>query len=468
MSAQNTDSLKLALKNARHDTTRCNILYELIEAESDDKVWPVYNEQLMELAKKNAFTAPTGSLQKFYLNYYAGALNNMGVLSNDIGDINKALDYYKKSLKIQEEIDDPGGIATALNNIAFVYDEQGNIPAALDFYHRSLSFLEKTNDNRGIANSLNNIGLVYQDQGDYAKALEFFLKGLKIMQEIKDKNGISTSLNNIGLSYDNQGDPGNALKYYHKSLSVAEEINDKDAAAITLINLGGVYFYQGDTTEALTYIRKSLKIYRELNDKRGMAIALNNIAAILFKQGKLSESLTYAIPSMEMATELGYPMNIKDAASTLKSIYKKQNKYNEAFKMYAIEVQMRDSINNEATRKASIRKQLQYHYETQAAELKDEQDKKDLITKQELNQKENQRNYFSIGFGLVIVLALFIFRSYRQKQKANVIISQQKHEVEESRKEILDSIHYAKRIQKAHLPTNNYIQKNINRLQNKG
>ncbi|MBK7666956.1 MAG: hypothetical protein IPJ32_06110 [Sphingobacteriaceae bacterium] len=111
---------------------------------------------------------------------------------------------------------------------------------------------------------------------------------------------------------------------------------------------------------------------------------------------------------------------------------------------------------------------MQYQYETQACELKNEQDKKDLLAKAELQQREKERNYFIIGFALVIVLAGFIFRSYRQKQKANILIAQQKHEVEESRKEILDSIHYAKRIQKAHLPTLSYIEKNLNRLQNKG
>ena len=136
--------------------------------------------------------------------------------------------------------------------------------------------------------------------------------------------------------------------------------------------------------------------------------------------------------------------------------------------MYELEIQMRDSINNQETRKASVKKQMQYEYETKARELKNEQDKKDIIAKAELIQREKERNYFVIGFALVIVLALFIFRSYRQKQKANLIITQQKHEVEESRKEILDSIHYAKRIQKAHLPTHNYIDKNLSRLQNKG
>jgi hypothetical protein len=34
-----SDSLKLALKNANHDTLKCEILSELIENENDDSVW---------------------------------------------------------------------------------------------------------------------------------------------------------------------------------------------------------------------------------------------------------------------------------------------------------------------------------------------------------------------------------------------------------------------------------------------
>ena len=69
------------------------------------------------------------------------------------------------------------------------------------------------------------------------------------------------------------------------------------------------------------------------------------------------------------------------------------------------------------------------------------------------------------------MFAIFIFRSYRQKQKANVIITRQKEEVEkakelvdEKQKEILDSIHYAKRIQTALITSEKYIAKNLNRL----
>lgn len=51
------------------------------------------------------------------------------------------------------------------------------------------------------------------------------------------------------------------------------------------------------------------------------------------------------------------------------------------------------------------------------------QDKKDVIAAEELKQKEKEWNNFIVGFALV--MALFIFRSYRQKQKDNIIITNQ-------------------------------------------
>ncbi len=46
------------------------------------------------------------------------------------------------------------------------------------------------------------------------------------------------------------------------------------------------------------------------------------------------------------------------------------------------------------------------------------------------------------------------------------IIEKQKHEVEEKQKEILDSIHYAKRIQNALITNEKYIDKTLNDLSN--
>jgi hypothetical protein len=69
----------------------------------------------------------------------------------------------------------------------------------------------------------------------------------------------------------------------------------------------------------------------------------------------------------------------------------------------------------------------------------------------------------SVAFAVAII-TLIIFRSLNITKKQKFIIKNQKELVEEKQKEILDSIHYAKRIQNALLPTEKYIQKNIDRM----
>ena len=46
------------------------------------------------------------------------------------------------------------------------------------------------------------------------------------------------------------------------------------------------------------------------------------------------------------------------------------------------------------------------------------------------------------------------------------LVEDQKQQVEEKQKEILDSIHYARRIQKSLLPIEKTIEKTLNRLRN--
>jgi tetratricopeptide (TPR) repeat protein len=482
------DSLKLVLKNAKHDTTRCNILNLMIESEGDDKVWPVFNEQLLNLAKKNSKTSPI--LKPFYLKYIANAFNNIGFLAQQQGDVAKALEYYHKSLKIQEEIKNKEGIARSLNNIGFIYKNQGDMLKALEYYHKSLRNLEEIKDKKGIAYSLNNIGFIYDNQDDITKALECYQRSLKIQEEVKDKEGIATSLNNIGGIYYKQKELSAALDYWLKGLAIREEINDQEGVATTLNNIGGIYNSQGSAkdfgtsernsllTKALDYYQKSLKIKEVIHDKKGIATALNNIGSVMFKMGQTSDALNYAFRSIQIANELGYPFSIKNASSTLKKIYKKQNKYKEAFEMYELEIRMRDSISNTETKKASIKKQFQYEYEKKATadsvkHTEEQKVKNALLIAQQAQLKQEKTQRIALYGGLILVIAFlgFVYNRFRVTQKQKVIIEQQKvlvdeafSHLEEKNKEVLDSIHYAKRIQTALLTSEKYIARKLNEL----
>ncbi len=509
LSAQDStiDSLKIALKNAKHDTTRCNILSELIDSESDDRVWPKYNDQLLRLAKSGSYKSAKDSARKlFYLKHLAGALNNIGYLAQNQGDISKALEFYLKSLEIEEEIKNKKGIAYSLNNIGSIYKDQGDITRGLEYYHKSLKIREEIKDKKGIANALNNIGIIHKNQGDAQKGLEYYHRSLKLWEEMNDKHGIGSSLNNIGFIYDNHGDPNchdskevcykaaqeKALEYYFKSLKIRDEIHDRHGVANSLNNIGGVYSNLaaaekklGNTTQwqqlikkSLEYYQKSLKIQEDIKDKSGIASSLINIGSIIQNQGKLFEALALTNRSLKIAKELGFPHIIKSAASALKMIYKKQNKFKESLEMYELEIQMRDSINNSVTKKASIKKQFQYEFEKKAAadsvkHTEEQKVKNALLTAQQaqLKQEKTQRIALYGGLTLVIIFLGFVFNRFKITQRQKVIIEKQKVlvyaaflQLEEKNKEVLDSIHYAKRIQTALLTSEKYIERKLNEL----
>lgn len=61
----------------------------------------------------------------------------------------------------------------------------------------------------------------------------------------------------------------------------------------------------------------------------------------------------------------------------------------------------------------------------------------------------------------IAIIALVVYRSLSITKKQKEVIKQQKVMVEEKQKEILDSIHYARRIQMALLTSEKYIERKL-------
>ncbi len=460
------DSLKLALKNAKHDTVRCNILNVLIELEGDDNIWPVYNKQLEDIARKNLSNNDVS--RKTYLKHFASAMNNKGFLANQKGDIPGALECFHKCIEVYQQIGDKQGMATSLNNLAYVYHKQGDIKAALDYHHKGLKICEEIGNKITIGTALNNIGLIYYYLGDLKQALVYYQKSVKYRTETGDKAGLGATYNNIGMIYSKQNDSENAIEYYKKGMASYEDAGDKSGIAASLNNIGLFYDTQGNYTLALEYFSKSFNIVEELGDKNGIMHSLNNLAGTNLKIGQTEKALVFAKKGMEIAKEMGFPETIKQLAIRLKNIFQKQNKHKEAFEMYELEIKMRDSINNEETQKAAVKKQLQYTYEKKEAVAQKAHEKE--LEKQQAVADEKQRRQaiviWSVVVGLILVIGFagYVFKTLRVTRKQKLLIEIKSREVEEKQKEILDSIHYAKRIQTALIPSEKYIHKSLNRL----
>jgi hypothetical protein len=125
---------------------------------------------------------------------------------------------------------------------------------------------------------------------------------------------------------------------------------------------------------------------------------------------------------------------------------------------------MKDSIRSEASRKASIRQEYKYEFEKKESLMRSEQEKKNALAEVERKRQEFFL-YLVIAIAVAVaIVALVVIRSLQTTRKQKRIIEQQKQLVEEKQKEILDSIHYAKRIQRSLLPSERSIEKNLRKL----
>ncbi len=483
LSAQ-TDSLKKLLEKATHDTTRCTLLNQLIEAESNDAIWPGYNDQLLKIAEKNLVNP--GTLKNFYLKSRSIAVNNLGYLANLAGDNKKATENYEEALSIQQKIGHKEGMAASYYNLGDIYVNRGDLSRGLEYLHKALTIYEKLKNDYGMSYVLNDLGWNYYVQGDLAKGLEYLEKALVKRIRIDDKRGQANTYNTIGLIYRRLGKEKEAEENYRKTLALMEETDDQRGVAMALNSLGILSQDRAQYREAITYFEKAATIQEKLHDLSGWTTTINNHGVCLYylangDRKMYEQALVYSNKSMAAAKKMGQPTHIKSAAYTLQGIYRKLGDAKKALEYYQLFITMSDSIANAETRKTSIKRQFEYEYGKKAAadsvRNQEEQKVKDaLISAHNSQLKQEKVGRYALYGGLlaVVIFVIFIFNRFRITQRQKAIIEEQKKLVDmayeslhEKNKEVMDSIFYARRIQRALITSERYVEKQLKRLQNK-
>ncbi len=366
----------------------------------------------------------------------AKSYNNLSVFYRIQSNYPIALEYNFRAKKIRELLKDKKAISISLGNIGNIYLDQGDYPKALNNYFKALEIAEGLGDRNGISRHMGNIGIVYEVKGDYTKALDYYFSALKIDKESGDKNGIAIGLGNIGNIYLAQKDYLTALKYDLKALKIAEELGDKNGIATHLSNIGSVYYKQASEAKylkgsiglnslfrkALDYDFKALKIAEELGDRNSIAANLGNIGVICTSIKKHREAEQYLQRALALSTEINALDLVKATQQSLSELYSQTHQPAKAFEHYKKYIIAKDSLFNEENTKKIVRSEMNFEFEKKQAAEKAEQEKQNAITKVEIEKQKLQRNALIIGLSLLLLLLFFIYRSYRQKQRANTTL----------------------------------------------
>jgi tetratricopeptide (TPR) repeat protein len=375
-------------------------------------------------------------------------------------NLDSAVYYGEAALNLSKKINYLEGIAVAYNNLAIVYRDRGDYTKAVELFQYSSDYYRKANDIRGYSSALNNLGGMYGLQRNMPKALEYFKKSMAVKIELGDKRGIANALNNIGNVYNSMKMPDSAMSCYLRSIDIKKALKDDFGISQTLSNIGTIYADQKNYNKALQYYQQSLEIKEKLGDQRGAAISLIDIASCYRFLKDYDKALLLGIRGLEMSKKIGVLETMGNAEEILARIYADKKQFEQAFIHLEEYLIYKDSL-FDITNQEKIN-ELQTRYETVEKDKILIRQKADLELKDaENNRRSMERNAFVVGFILLGITAFFIFRGYNQKKKANLEIIGQKAIIEEKNKEILDSIHYAKRIQGALLASDTLLKKNL-------
>jgi tetratricopeptide (TPR) repeat protein len=396
-----------------------------------------------------------------------------GFITTQEGDYANSLATLSAALKGWEALEKNGspemklileGKAATLGTIAMIYTQQSDYSKALEYFFAGLRINETQGNKSAMAKKLGNIGVLYRYQGNFEKALEYYNRALKMDEEAGSRIGISTNLGNIAGVYMALQDFPKALETFNRALKIDEELENADGVARHLGNIAQTYEQMGDFTKALDYYLRSYKILEESGNKNGLLNQLSNMGGLYLKTKKYDQAETAMKKALTLAREVGSKESVRGNYLNLSMLDSCRGNFKNAYEYYKLSVLINDSILNEENTALQTRHEMQYEFDKKEAETKAAQEKKDAVDGAEKRKQKIILWSVGIGFALVLTFALYVFKSYREKKKINVEISAQKEIIEMKQKEVLDSIYYARRIQRSLLTNEKYILRHLARL----
>jgi len=253
-------------------------------------------------------------------------------------------------------------------------------------------------------------------------------------------------------------------KFLLESIKLAKSDNIKNVELYGYSNLASVYSKKGDTKNAYEYAMKAARLGKDMGDYGIQAASLSKAAESLADMKNFPDAESLAKQAIIIADSSGQTFNIYQVNSAMGAILKLQEKYKEAipFLEKSIDVLEKTDLYNESTgltynnlslcyeKTGNFSKSLSY-YKTSTEIMDSVRSRENIRKATELNmnyefgkkeeaQRIEQKNkdaktrdrqlVLIIVFVLTFILALVAFVAYRNKQRANLQLQQQKEEIQ--------------------------------------
>jgi len=330
------------------------------------------------------------------------------------------------------------------------------------------------------------------------KSLKYGNQAFDIAKKIKSKTSQANALNMIGTAYYKQGKYKSAIKNYEKELALREKLGHKISKAKILYNIGSVYEANSKERKALTEYEKALKAAKIIKYPNLVYKCYEAIIKLNANQSDYKEAFIYLqeYNGYRGATNITFERREISILETKfeegkKELEEKESQLHQTDSTLTLVKSEKEILVKDTTIKGQAISGLTIETKEQKLTIEEQ--------KAEVKRHRQWLIAFASFFTVILIFSILLYKLYTAKKKANrllaiqnaeiiekneeikaqseelhktnIALQEQKEEIEaqseeleiqrdvalKSKEEIIDSINYAKRIQKAIFPAKEYV-----------
>jgi len=215
------------------------------------------------------------------------ALNSGALFAQMQGDHQAAIDAYRESLAIWQQLGNRTREANVRHNLGILHYELHQLEEAEVSVRAAVAIYTETNDHYHLAMSLNELGLIYRDDGRWQSAIEILERAAAIFEREDDEHA-------LGIIYGNLGEVELALGHYQRAqqqFDHAIELMASQVYAVDYqINLGLMAQARNEDLAALAHYQTAQHLAETLGRREIAALIHYRIGHALQRLGRLSEA----------------------------------------------------------------------------------------------------------------------------------------------------------------------------------
>ncbi|MBK9748807.1 MAG: tetratricopeptide repeat protein [Chloroflexi bacterium] len=193
------------------------------------------------------------------------ALNGLGIAYRNIGNYDKAIEYYEQALVLARQEKDTASEGRVLGNLGNCYFYVGDYARAIDYNRQGLDLALRLRQKRAEGIRLGNLALAYSAIGNYKEALLHAERALQICVEVDDKRNESINRGYVAICHHNLGSYDEAIRNHNLSLAIAREYGMRSIEAYRVDAIGETYMTIGEYDRAEQQYAEALRITTEIN-----------------------------------------------------------------------------------------------------------------------------------------------------------------------------------------------------------